>query len=58
MSRSELNHRSPFLPTASQVMMIEIANGIIESKNLDFFAACCSPTVGDARQVIRVRGAL
>ena len=58
MSRSEMADRSLLPLTASQVMMIEIANGIIESKNLDFFAACCSPTVGDARQVIRVRGAL
>ena len=41
MSRSGLVHRSPFLPTASQVMMADIANGIIETKILDFLAAGC-----------------
>ena len=39
MSRSEMAHCSPFPPTASQVMMIEIANGIIESKSFDLILA-------------------
>ena len=40
MSRSEIAHRSPFPPTASQVVTTDIASDIIESKNLDVLAAC------------------
>ena len=39
MSRSEMAHRSPLPPTASQVMTSDIASGINESKNLDMLAA-------------------
>ena len=39
MSRSEMAHRSPLLPNASQVMTTDIANGIVESKNINVLAA-------------------
>ena len=31
----------PSPPTALQVMMADIANGIVESNNLDILAGCC-----------------
>ena len=41
MSRSEIALLLPSLPTASQVMMADIENGIFETKNLHIFAVCC-----------------
>ena len=40
MPRSETAHRSPFPPTASQVMTTDIAKGIVESKNLHILGVC------------------
>ena len=37
MSRSEIALLLPSLPTASQVMMADIENGIFETKNLHIF---------------------
>ena len=41
MSRSIMALLLPSPPTASQVMMADIENGIVEAKNLHIFAACC-----------------
>ena len=41
MSRSEMALLLPSRPTASQVMMADIENGIFETKNLHIFAVCC-----------------
>ena len=41
MSRSEMSLLLPSPPTALQVMTADIENGIVESKILNFFAACC-----------------
>ena len=40
MSRSEMALLLPSPPTALQVMMADIENGIIEAKNLHFCAEC------------------
>ena len=41
MSRSEMALLLPCPPTAMQVMMADIENGIVEASNLHIFAACC-----------------
>ena len=41
MSRSTMTLLLPSPPTASQMMMADIENGIVEAKNLHIFAACC-----------------
>ena len=41
MSRSEMALLLPSPPTALQAMMADIANGIVENKNLHVLAACC-----------------
>ena len=46
MSRSEIALLLPSLPTASQVMMADIENGIFETKNLHIFAVCCEWALG------------
>ena len=46
MSRSEIALLVPSLPTASQVMMADIENGIFETKNLHIFAVCCEWALG------------
>ena len=40
MSRSEISLLLPSLPTASQAMMADIVNGIVETKDLDALAVC------------------
>ena len=41
MSRPIMTLLLPSPPTASQVMMADSENGIVEAKNLHIFAACC-----------------
>ena len=41
MSRSIMALLLPSPPTASQVMMADSENGIVEAKNLHIFAVCC-----------------
>ena len=41
MSRSEMALLLPSPPTALQVMMADIENGIVETKNLHSCADCC-----------------
>ena len=41
MSRSIVALLLPSPPTASQVMMADSENGIVEAKNLHIFAVCC-----------------
>ena len=41
MSRSIMTLLLPSPPTASQMMMADIENGIVETKNLHICAACC-----------------
>ena len=41
MSRSEMAVLLPSPPTALQVMITDIVDGIVESKNLHVLAACC-----------------
>ena len=40
MSRSEMPLLLPSPPTAMQAMMADIANGIVETKNLNILAVC------------------